>query len=224
MKKVLLTALLSGLVGTAAAQSAFEGFYGQIATGYENNTIKSTTTTFTNAAGATVATYSDPAAIANSAPIVIGAGYNFSIAPQFLLGIGTDYSILTAKSALITSTSPGNDDNVAYYKTSNRYNIFVTPGYVIDKDKLAYLKAGYSSQKVAGYSTDGTAGPSGTVNGYILGLGYKQMILNGLYAFGEGNYMGYSSKNVTNTSGSYTASTPTSASAFNFLIGVGYKF
>lgn len=222
MKKVLLTALLSGLVGTASAQSAFEGFYGQIATGYENNTTKSTTTTFTSAQGTTI--YSDPAAIANSAPIVIGLGYNFSITPQFLLGIGADYSLLTAKSATTASTSAGNDDNLSYSKTSNRYNIFLTPGYVIDKDKLAYLKAGYSSQKLAGYGADGTAGPSANVNGYILGLGYKQMISNGLYAFGEGNYMGYMSKNVTMSSSTFSAVTPTTASAYNFLIGVGYKF
>jgi len=225
MKKILLTALLSGLVGTASAQSAFEGFYGQIATGYENNTRKGTNTTFKNAAGATLATYSDPAAIANSVPIVIGAGYNFSITPQFLLGIGADYSLLTAKTALTTSTSPGAANNESYDKISNRYNIFVTPGYVIDKNKLAYLKAGYSSQKVAGYSDDGTAGPSVNLNGYILGLGYKQMISNGLYVFGEGNYMGYMSKTATfAASGTNTGSTPMSASAFNFLIGVGYKF
>jgi hypothetical protein len=223
MKKILLTTLLSGLVGTASAQSAFEGFYGQIATGYENNTIKSSTTTFSAGTGNTL--YSNPASIANSAPIVFGAGYNFSINPQFLLGIGADYSFLTAKSATTVSTSPGADNNVAYAKISNRYNIFIAPGYVIDKNSLAYLKMGYSSQKIAGYSADdNSAGPSVNVNGYILGLGYKQMISSGLYAFGEGNYMGYMSKNATQSFGTVTASTPTSASAFNFLIGVGYKF
>ena len=35
MKKLLVAAALAGLVGTANAQSAFEGFYGQVGIGYE---------------------------------------------------------------------------------------------------------------------------------------------------------------------------------------------
>ena len=38
--KLLIAFAVAGLAGTAHAQSAFEGFYGQIATGYESNTIE----------------------------------------------------------------------------------------------------------------------------------------------------------------------------------------
>ena len=36
MKKLLVAAAVTGLVGTVNAQSAFEGFYGQVGVGYES--------------------------------------------------------------------------------------------------------------------------------------------------------------------------------------------
>lgn len=130
---------MSGLVGTVNAQSAFEGFYGKIAARYANNIRKSTLTIFGKA---TNTMYSDPAAIANSALIFVGADYSFSILPQFLLGIGADYPTLTAKTASITSVSPGAQINEAFYKISNSYKIFVMPSYIM-KGYLTHLKARY---------------------------------------------------------------------------------
>ena len=119
---------------------------------------------------------------------------------------------------------------------SNRFNIFVTPGYEIDKDKLVYLKAGYSS--VSAKSTFPTSATwngstvnqsfptqTKTLSGYVLGLGYKQIISDGLYGFAEGNYMGYSSTTFssTNTTG-YTATVNPSVSSYQLLVGLGYKF
>jgi len=37
--KLLIAFALTGIAGTGHAQSSFEGFYGQIATGYESNSI-----------------------------------------------------------------------------------------------------------------------------------------------------------------------------------------
>ena len=73
---------------------------------------------------------------------------------------------------------------------------------------------------------------SNTLNGYVLGLGYKQLLDKNIYVFGEGNYYDYGSKAYTNT---YRYQGPNNliittdtfnakASAYQFLVGVGYKF
>jgi len=135
---------------------------------------------------------------------------------------------------------------------SNRFNLFITPGYAIDKDKLVYVKAGYSqvtakynyatsrTRTINGVSTttsDRTGGGSQSSNqgGYLIGLGYKQMFASGLYGFVEGNYMGYSAPSYTfNTSVGRDPTNPSSTrtvtasfaslNSFQALIGLGYAF
>jgi hypothetical protein len=229
--KLLVAAAATVVASSAMAQSVFQGFYGQIATGYETNNVESSTTTFTTVPAGFGATYNNPSVNFSNAPIIAGLGYTFALSKQYTLGLGADYSFITGKSGNSTSTSPGSDPNVGYYKTSNRMNIFLTPGYIIDKDKLAYLKAGYSSQKLESFASDtNTSQGSANVSGYILGVGYKQMITSGLYGFGEANYMSYSKGNL-NASGAcgelcstYSGSASVGSSAYNFLVGVGYKF
>ncbi len=88
MKKLLIAAAVAGLVGTANAQSAFEGAYGQLGVGYEDNNVSSSSL---DASGTRVSSNS-----ANSGNFagVVGLGYNFAINKQFLLGIGADYGFM----------------------------------------------------------------------------------------------------------------------------------
>lgn len=76
--------------------------------------------------------------------------------------------------------------------------------------------------------SNGSANYTNNVNGWVAGLGFKQLLDKNLYVFGEGNYYSYSSYSWSATSGSgstlqtYTGTqTP---SAYQFLVGVGYKF
>ncbi len=233
MKKLLIAAAAAGLVGTANAQSAFEGFYGQIATGYENNNIKSSSTTFTTSPDVGTSTYNNPSISFGNVPVVVGLGYTFSLSNKFTLGVGADYSFITSKSGNFTSTpaDPSEESNSGYAKVSNRMNLFLTPGYVIDKNSLAYFKVCYSGQKVEQFDAlSNTSVGSANVSGYILGLGYKQIISGGFYGFAEANYMSYGKKNISssgaceNICSTYTGTTPTSSSAYNLLVGVGYRF
>lgn len=252
MKKKLFIAVATTLfTGTAIAQSAFEGFYGQIATGYESNS-------FGAGNGAIVAPTSNenyplnsPSQQFGGTPLVLGLGYNYYVAPKWLIGIGVDYSALSQKSSAfttnidtssigipITATFPGSSIQV-----SNRFNIFITPGYEIDTDKLIYLKAGYSSvsAKLNGptnyavsypginQSINTNMGSSTTkVGGYVVGLGYKQIITGGIYGFAEVNYMSYSKPSFSYTGNINTLPTTSTLSAslnsYQALIGVGYKF
>lgn len=245
MKKVLIAAAFATafVAPHTFAQSAFEGFYGQIATGYENNQLSSL-----NATGISQGNPNENWNTSNqsfgNAPLVLGLGYNFSVAPQWLVGIGADYSAISLKSSTYdmvgTGVNAGSSVTGNQLQTSNRFNIFVTPGYAIDKDKLVYLKAGYSSVslKTTGItgcnpSSNCTGGvnfsnPSNTLSGYVLGLGYKQIITGGFYGFAEANYMSYSKtsfNSVNQKAGSdYTFSTNPSLSSYQALVGVGYKF
>jgi hypothetical protein len=248
MRKHLLAASLMALTGTSVmAQSAFQGFYGQLGSGYEGNSFSSLNSTG-RSAGEPAEAWAAGNQNANGLPLVVGLGFNAAVSPSWLLGLGVDYSASKLKSGNYSMTGAdantrGTSINGYDIETSNRFNIFLSPGYVIDKNKLAYLKAGYSSIQVTqttgiairdnGVSTGNvgwSTNPSSTVGGYIVGLGYKQIISNGFYGFVEGNYMSYGAANLSATGTTvnrnlgYTISNSPKLNTMQLLVGVGYKF
>jgi hypothetical protein len=228
MKKQLIAAVAIGLLaGTASAQSAFEGFYGQVATGYEYNNIASGTPNQTSPTSPTVSGQASGASNSSNAPVIAGLGYTFSLTPTYTLGVGADYSFLSVNTSTVSPTIYVTPTNY-YYQVSQRTNFYVTPGYALNKDALVYLKAGYSMENIqAKAASGGGQTNTATVNGYILGLGYKQMITSGFYGFAEGNYMTYSKPSLNapvNSNGYVTNLNAGTPSAYNFLVGVGYKF
>jgi len=232
MKKQLIAILVMSLfAGPAIAQSAFSGFYGQISTGYENNKVSSAQMTGANY-GSTPNTSNSVSATTSSAPLVLGAGYLFPVQNNFTLGVGVDYSALTQETSPAAFYYPSiqNSPNFNYkFTISNRFSVFITPGYAIDQDKLAYTKLGYSNQSVQYSQTNCCSSPSNKaqVSGYVLGLGYKQFITGGLYGFVEANYYGYAKPKLSSTytdEGGGTVSSNPSVSAYNFLAGLGYRF
>jgi hypothetical protein len=239
MKKILIATLLGFTASVAAAQSSFEGFYGQVATGYEVNRYSSINSSSVSAAESYTGTSYNQST--SGTPLVLGIGYNYSLTDKYLVGLGFDYSALSQStgnfSRLVTDKSTGIQfqSNNASYKVSNRMNLFVTPSYALSKEGLVYLKAGYSMQKLQ--LTQGTDSVSSidqgytsskNVNGYILGLGYKHMIANGFYGFVEGNRMAYNNTSIngTFTAGIYSLSDTTKANikTYSYLAGIGYKF
>ena len=224
MKIKLLVAVAATVVASSAmAQSAFEGAYGQLGIGFDNNTANSSDITLRGT------TISAPGASGGSFTSTAGLGYNFAVAKEFLLGIGADYGFINS------GTFYGSNSNItnAGFQVTNRYNIFVTPGYVIDKNKLAYLKVGYSSQNLkvtdgqSGSATNGQTIAQGNATGYVMGLGYKQMVSNGFYGFSEANYYNYggvASSSKTLTDGTVITNYSPKSNAYQFLVGVGYKF
>ncbi|MBT8583401.1 porin family protein [Polynucleobacter paneuropaeus] len=232
-------AVAAGFIGTSAmAQSAFEGFYGQLGVGYENNSFGSNTLNVSAVSGApgsgTSGTVSAPSQNASGFSGAIGLGYNYTIAPQWLIGLGIDYNPMSLKSSGAAPCSGCSAQDT--FQASNRLNVFVTPGYQLDKDSLVYLKAGYSMEQVQSNLPSGsntftnTLNTTTNANGYIVGLGYKQLVDKNIYVFGEGNYMSYSTvtQNGTGQNGSgnpsQSVTLSTKPSAYQFLVGVGYKF
>lgn len=248
MKIKLLTAALTILVANSAiAQSAFEGFYGQFGTGYEKSNFSSIATSFLNATYEPVLSGigTAPSQSASGAPLVIGVGYFHLVQDKYMLGFGVDYSPLSMQSGNFSSTTTNDVDETFQiggmsYKTSNRLNVFIMPGYAFDEDKLGYLKVGYSTQRLQYIqgpdpltNLDSGFTASKNVSGYALGLGYKQIITGGIYGFAEGNYYSYGKTTLNGNasagaiSGSpqiVSMSSTSSVSAYNFLVGIGYKF
>ena len=269
MKSQLIAIFVMSLfAGSAVAQSAFSGFYGQISTGYESNQLGSLS------GSATELPYNNSDIIRNApsqsfggAPLVLGTGYYWQAHEKWLIGIGADYSALSQTSSSFpvdmtnasgsTTVAAGSKvtANNASVQISNRINLFLTPGYMIDKDKLVYLKAGYSQVTTqfnrntsvtrtaangASVTTPATGGSASSIErGFLVGLGYKQIITSGLYGFVEGNYMSYSSTSDSFTtsvtalndvhgitsSGTRTVTTNfASLNTYQILVGLGYAF
>jgi hypothetical protein len=89
-------------------------------------------------------------------------------------------------------------------------------------------------------TTPATGGSASSIErGFLVGLGYKQIITSGLYGFVEGNYMSYSSTTDSFTtsvtalntvhgitsSGTRTVTTNfASLNTYQVLVGLGYAF
>ena len=200
------------LTAPALAQSVFTGFYGQVGIGYENSTPSYSGGTLNNS----TYSYGISGGTTNSFAGTATIGYYFPVTGNFLLGIGAEYSPLSGVKSNATVTLPAlKYSETQTVKKGDSYNLFISPAYAIDKDKLAYAKVGYSN---ANYEI---GGDNDTYNGYSLGLGYRQIIQGSWYGFAEVNYMSYGKKTYNN--GSDTSVSP-SLSSYQGLIGVGYKF
>lgn len=216
MKKLLVAVAVAGLVGTANAQSAFEGFYGQVGIGYESTSMNSTAGRLTSGTYSGTA-YSTSFNNTNAANISIGIGNYFSITPTFLLGIGAEYSPLPSSKSNYSVTAGGTTTNNDQWSKNNSYSIFASPAYAIDKTSLIYGKVGYTGISIKN-SPSGESSSNTNYNGYLLGLGYRQVIDGGLYGFVESNYSQYSSKTDDGGTGS------TKPKTMNVMLGIGYKF
>jgi hypothetical protein len=212
MKKLLVAFAVAGLVGTANAQSAFEGFYGQVGVGYESISTNATAGRSRDGVAYTTS-YSD----ANSLNASVGIGNYFSITPTFLLGIGAEYSPLAGSKANNTTNAAGDISTGKSWKKDS-YSVFLSPAYAIDKSSLAYAKLGYTGLTIKDQPTSG-ASTNTNYKGYMLGLGYRQVVQGGLYGFIETNYAQYGSK--TDSDGATGSTKPKS---MNVMLGVGYKF
>ena len=211
-----------------------------------------------NAPGTTtpVTAYGFPATVTQSASAsnvnnvntgiaALAAGYNFGINETWIIGLGASYYPGASSSATgqlniapTTITSPlgqavGSPANVsggsstATYNVKNLYSVVATPGYAIDKDRLAYAKVGYTGVTI-GLSGPTLAYQSTNLSGWTLGLGYKQMFTEHLYAFGEVNYGSYGTKNISatlsNSAGTQLQGMNISGNGTDLLVGIGYRF
>jgi outer membrane immunogenic protein len=236
MKTVKISALVLAMAGvfatSANAQSAktnpWEGFYAEAAVGWgqfnptiDNASIQSTRLGRT----LPVTTQQDNL---SSGKNKVGLGYTFGINEKYTLGIAASYSLgaSSAANGSFYSTLPNgvNTSPVWFkYQIKDVWSVTLNPGYVIDKDKLVYAKVGMTGNTMG--INGGTANYQ-TVNftGYVLGLGYKQLVTKSIYVLGEVNYAGISSKTATIQTSGGPLSGNVGGSGVDLMVGVGYKF
>jgi len=244
MKLVKLTLLAISLLATAQianAQSAkFSGFNVNVSTGFEQDSVTNTNFTAWIPDQGTVPFSNGGNSTSGTAPLVLGAGYNFALTDKYLLGVKVNYYALSNTTNTISPNDGGSILGLSYpvnvsYKISNRWNLILSPAYTLDETKLVYLNLGYSREQVqATYSPVFLGGKltsnNANLNGYILGLGYRQNLTSQIYAFGEANYMNYNQGSLSGTGSGTIVSGPSKvnssvgSNAMNFLIGIGYQF
>jgi outer membrane immunogenic protein len=244
MKQFKMTALAIALTsvtaGSAMAQSAktnaWEGAYGQVGVGFgifSPSISNGTAVAPAPYSAAQITTSASNVNNVNTGLVNLAAGYNFAINKEFLLGLGVTYypgASSGATGTLVgTAAAPYgalSSSQTATYNVKNLYSVVLTPGYAIDKDRLAYAKIGYTGATI-GLSTPTIANFTTNLNGLALGLGYKQIITGSIYGFGEVNYATYGSKNVAtvvSTSGATYSGMSAKGNGLDFLVGVGYRF
>jgi len=186
----LLAIVLSSLATSSLAQSKFEGFYGQIAVGYESISPTLTNTPIAVSGSSSTIPLSTSISSTSGATGNVALGYTASINKDFTLAIGAEYYPINSQSGNYTSTLAGKTSSGTYQK-QNVYNIYLAPGMNVGTDGLAYLKVGYTGASIK--SSQGSDSTSSTDNltGYSLGLGYKQFFAGNWYGFGEANYFSY---------------------------------
>ena len=229
MKKLMLiTAASIAIAAPAAAfaQNAFQGFYAQMATGYQTTKFGSVNTQINNLPlGAPAISMNTEQFNVSTAPFIIGLGYNFALNQQWVLGVGFDYDVVAKETDFGAGISANGYKETGFstMKVNNRWSFYVAPGYAATKTGLVYGKVGYAQAKA-------TAGDSQsqTLSGWLLGAGWRQQFTNALYGYLEANYMGYGKPTYTvypfydvpNANASFQPS----ANAYNVLVGVGVKF
>ena len=227
LAKITLLILIAFSSQIAHSESEFAGFYSQIGAAYERNKIGS------DSYKEQGYPLTQNSASSNSGRIIFSAGYNHALGSETLLGVGVEYYAIAPKMTATNSGCPGGCNDKLEYTLKDRFSVFLTPSLIRGNDSLIYGKIGFSRLSGKGtirqiVATDANNGSSlsGSVNGYILGLGYKQMIDEGMYYFGEMNYYGYSGfdQNVVTPNGSQASGLYPKPSALNVIIGLGYKF
>jgi len=222
-KKILMVFSLTSFASSLMAQSAFEGFYGQVGLGYESNSASEAGSTYVSSGSTTRNSLNRIFSNSNGLSSAVGIGYTRAITPKLTLGIGAEYYPFASSSTGYTSSIAGVSSGTGSWNKENSYNIFLSPGVVVSKDGLAYAKVGYSRMQAKSGST-GAASDTSNHKGYSLGLGFKQIIQGGIYGFVEGNYFKYNDLFATSVNSSGTAYLNSGTSSYNLLIGVGYKF
>lgn len=216
---VVLASLLLGL-GYAAqthASTNFDGFFADFGFGYRE--VNSGTSSSLSVNGTPIPSTLNSGQPANTVS-VFTLGYNLPIHSVFKLGIGANIAPASGQAQQIEVQARNQVVSLPGIKPLYNYGFFLAPSLVIG-DGLAYLKVGSQTQV-------NNSNTSPNFNGYLLGIGYKQLLTQSIYIFGEADYGSYaaqtSTRTVSSSGRSINASVTTKPQGSRYLIGVGYQF
>jgi hypothetical protein len=226
-KKIIVTGFTLYFVMTniASAQSEFAGAFTQFGLGY-GVVSQNSSQTIVASNGSTVLGSSTLGSL-NSVVGSLGLGHYWDVHPSWVLGIGADFSPGASSWASFTvNSTTGQPPAQGRTRFSNAMNFYWSPGYLLDADKLIYAKMGYA-RSTATASSD-LLTKSGTLEGFSLGLGYKQTFNDNFYGFVEWKYVRFNP--VTDSTTIPYAGTNLIVNATgqpfgnDIILGLGYRF
>jgi hypothetical protein len=208
-----------GVAPVSQAQNStyFDGFFADVGFGYRDANVTASSSLSLN--GRTI-----PSTITAGKPSntvsAFTVGYNFPVSSGYVLGLGANISPASGQAQPAQIQALNQTIPISGVKPLYNYGFFLSPGIMIG-DGLTYLKAGTQTQV-------NNSNSSPNYYGYLIGLGYKQLIYPSVYIFGEADYASYNaqttSKNVTASGRSINASVTTKPQGSRYVLGLGYQF
>jgi hypothetical protein len=123
----------------------------------------------------------------------ISLGYSHKFENQFNIAANAFHTFGSDKSG----GRP--DDRNTIFKTNDIWGVVFEPGYYFSQNTLGFLKLGYA-RAASEFKDSGSKSDYGNSNGFLYGLGFKQMIQDHIYVGAEAYQIDFSkSNNVYNT-------------------------
>ena len=212
MKKIFAVALIAAASSAAFAQtSKFEGLSGTAALGYQSVNPK-----FENAYDATgaalgeIGTSSSTGVVGN-----FGLDYTQRLSDNNVLIYGVDYAFGTGSKKDVTVGGRATTMTASY---TQKYRFSIAPGFLISNDTLGYFKLGMgtATQKITDNTTEDF-----NAKFYSYGGGFRTMQADGMFYFGEINFISGTKKSNTANDGTTLDTKP---SGYNIMFGIGKRF
>jgi hypothetical protein len=248
MKKILFSIAVVLSSSQLFAQSAFDGFYGQIGVGgvqsqiNANSTDDTTLNTNPNINNKSTGTSLNGIASVGYSQSFDNYLQGFNLAGNIFYLIGNQ-SAGSVNNSFPSSSGGITESLSGKYQLQNTWGVSLEPGYYFTKDILGYLKFAYVSSTLNSSfsctaSDSGCLSPSGskgvtssfttnkTINGIGYGIGGKYEITKEIYGALDFLYVDYTKSNQ-NINWIYTATTANAGfkpQQYMGFISIGYKF
>ena len=224
MKKRTWMLIVGSVLAIAVATPGFAQMKEFVGASVYGSTGYNTWSTEFSGTKDTTYTYSLDTATSAGLPLFVGVDYTWAVSDVNSLGLSFERNFLKSASGSSNTYSGGTYLGGSSTVVDDSYQISVVPGFLIDKNSLAYGKFGYYS---AGLTSSTTyASNSFTQTGYSLGAGVKTLFNipssgNNFYVFGESNYRIANSVGQTFSSG---GTSDIKLGGMNVLVGLGMHF
>jgi hypothetical protein len=127
----------------------------------------------------------------------ISLGYSRQLNNQFNIAANVFYTFGSDKTG--GAFKDGSPNYNSRFKTKNIWGLVIEPGYYFSEDSLGYFKLGYA-RTTSEYEDSGSQTDYGNSNGFLYGVGIKQMIHDHIYIGAETYQIDFSkSDNVYNS-------------------------
>lgn len=237
MKKIVIASLLVAATSGAMADGAFDGVNAQIGLGFASlggNLNSTDSYTDGTRSGSSSENVAQNGLLGN-----VALGYSYGFNKQFNLAANVFYNF--GSSAAGNANSNYSETNYSESSSvnptlKNIWGISVEPGYYFSDKSLGFVKLGWAmastkaswnySENDAGNTSNSNSGnvSFGTSNGFLYGLGFKQLLTDNIYLGIDAYQVDFSSKTST-VSGSDPTSSLNVKPKFTYGgITLGYKF